>query len=438
MSRPHRRTPAIAMAMFATTLILAGCSGGTSAASGSGTGSGAEEPTEKVTIRFTWWGNEARAEATLAVIEAFEKEHPNITVTPEYSDFGAYWDRIAVDVAGDHAADLITMSGAYPAEYADKGALLDLGEVSDIIDTSDFDETALDLGKIDGTQYSITSGLNSMAMAVDPAVFEAAGVELPDDETWTWDDYAQIAADISAGSPDGAVGSSPMPNDSFLAIWARQHGEPLYAEDGSEVSASKETLTEFFELNKELLDNGGFPDADSIVEDANAAAPEQTLLGLGKQGMKLSWSNQLAAYGTPGLELLKLPGETPTPGAWLRSSMDYAISSTSQHPKEAAMLLDFLVNSEEAASHILSDRGIPANKRIREFITPELDETQLKEIAYLDRLAEVGTPAPLPFPPGSAATLEILQRHLDDLFFGRRSPEELAESLITEVNGSLG
>ena len=47
-----------------------------------------------------------------------------------------------------------------------------------------------------------------MSMVIDPKVFEAAGVELPDDETWTWDDYADIAAEIARKSPQGTFGTN--------------------------------------------------------------------------------------------------------------------------------------------------------------------------------------------------------------------------------------
>ena len=39
-------------------------------------------------------------------------------------------------------------------------------------------------------------------------MFKAAGVPLPDDTTWTWDDYTQICREITAKSPEGVYGCS--------------------------------------------------------------------------------------------------------------------------------------------------------------------------------------------------------------------------------------
>lgn len=152
---------------------------------------------------------------------------------------------MATQIACGTTPDVITMSGAYPSEYASRGVLLDLAKVKDQLDTSKFAEGTVDLGKISGKQYTITAGVNAMSMVIDPKVFEAAGVDLPDDETWTWDDYADIAAQITKNSPQGTFGTTPMANDSFLAVWARQHGEDLYTDDGKKLGISEDTAAEW-------------------------------------------------------------------------------------------------------------------------------------------------------------------------------------------------
>ena len=49
--------------------------------------------------------------------------------------------------------------------------------------------------------------------------------------------------------------------------------------------------------------------------------------------------------------------------------MLYAISAKSQHPKEAAKLLNFLVNDPEGVEIIGTERGIPASKVALEQLT---------------------------------------------------------------------
>ncbi|WP_308929887.1 sugar ABC transporter substrate-binding protein [Arthrobacter sp. SLBN-112] len=416
-------------AAAALALVLTGC-GNSPQAGKAGT---AEHP---VTIRFAWWGNDSRAKTTMEVIKAFEAANPTIKVQGENTEFSSYWDKMATQIAGGTTPDVIAMSGAYPSEYASRGVLLDLDKVKGQIDTSKFAEGTVDLGKINGKQYTITAGVNSMSMVLDPKVFEAAGVPLPDDETWTWDDYARIAAELTKKSPAGTFGTTPMANDSFLAVWARQNGQELYTDDGKKMGISEDTLAKWFELNKNLMETGGAPSASQTVEDGSAQ-PEMTLMGQGKQGMKISWSNQMTSYSGAPLVMMKLPGESKTPGAWLRSSMEYAISSKSSQPKEAALFINYLVNNMDAAGKIKSDRGMPANTELKAGITPLLKETQQKEATYLDRIAAMKIPAPRPFPAGSSATMEVLNRYNTDVLFGKISPRDAAKGMISEVNQNL-
>lgn len=420
----------IAGASAALALVLTGCGAGQQTAK-VGT---AEDP---VTLRFAWWGNDSRAKTTLEVIKDFEAANPTIKVQGENTEFSSYWDKMATQIAGGTTPDVIAMSGSYPSEYSSRGVLLDLDKVKDQLDTSKFADGTVDLGKIDGTQYTITAGVNSMSMVIDPVVFEKAGVKLPDDETWTWDDFADIAAEISKKSPQGTFGTTPMANDSFLAVWARQNGEDLYTDDGKKLGISEDNLARWFELNKKLMESGGAPSASQTVEDGSAQ-PELTLMGQGKQAMKISWSNQMTSYSGSPLVMMKLPGESKEPGAWLRSSMEYAISSKSSNPKEAALFINYLVNNMDAATKIKSDRGMPANTELKAGITPLLKDTQKKEAAYLDRVAELKIEAPKPFPAGSSATLEVLNRYNTDVLFGKISPQDAAKGMTSEVNQNLG
>ena len=55
---------------------------------GQSTEKAAEKTTEKasgdqITLRFMWWGGDARNEATLAVIDQYEKLHPEIRIEAE-------------------------------------------------------------------------------------------------------------------------------------------------------------------------------------------------------------------------------------------------------------------------------------------------------------------------------------------------------------------
>src|SRR5687767_7043614 len=212
----------LSAAVAASVLALSGCAA---------PGTPAADETGPVTIRFTWWGGDARQKATQQVIDSFQAENPNITVVGEYSDWSGYWDKLATQVAANDAPDIIQMDEKFITEYSTRGALLDLSKYD--IDTAKFDEAALNAGKGSKGLTGVAAGINAATILANPAVFKAAGVALPDDSTWTWEDFGRIAAEVTAKSPKGTYGAAAYGTDeASLGVWLRQDGKSLYTEDG--------------------------------------------------------------------------------------------------------------------------------------------------------------------------------------------------------------
>jgi len=425
-----RTTAATASAGLVVLMAAAGC-----AVDQPGTDAAPYDPDEKVTITFSWWGGEERNQITKQAIEGFEEDHPNITVETQSSDFGSYWDMLATQVAGGDAPDLITMGGSYPSEYAGRGALLDLATVSDYLDTSKVPADTLKIGEIDGTQYTVPSGVNALATFLNPAVFEAAGVELPDTSTWTWDDFAEVTHQLSEKSPKGTYGTVPFANSSLLDAWAHQHGEAIFAEDGT-VGVSPETVSAWFQLWLDAQKKGATPQASIFVEDSTAV-PEQSLFGTGKSGITFAWSNFKAdALGDSVIEA-NLPGESEARGNRVGSTMEYAITSKTEHPEAAAMLLDYLVNDPRVVDAVGTDRGVPANAEVREHLRGSLTTVQQKEVDLIDEITASDAGARMPAPEGASTTGDIFTRVMQDVLFERTSPDDAAEQFISEVEDSL-
>ncbi|MEO3754429.1 extracellular solute-binding protein [Streptomyces sp. B6B3] len=424
----NRTLRALATAVPAAALLLTACGGG------SGDDDGVVE------LRYAFWGSDERAQMTQDMIDTFEAENPGIRVEIDYADFGAYFDRLATSVASGDAPDIMTMGGAYHSEYAGRGALLDLAQVGDVIRTDEIPDDLLAHGTFDEALYAIPTGVVGYAMVANPAVFDQAGLELPDDTAWTWDDFAGLCTEIGTALGDDGYGAQDLTNHNTLSLWARQHGEELYTDDG-EVGVSAGTLTDWWDFATGLRDSGCTPSATLSEELASMAAPEQTLIGTNKAGMSLVWSNALEALSTASgeqLELLIPPGESEGEhGMWLGPSMYYTISSGSDHPEEAARLIDFMLNEPAAAEAFLTDRGLPVNPSVREAITDQLTPVQQAEAEYIGRLENaLGAPGS-PDPVGSTETADIVTRLNSEVLFDRTSPEDAAEQMISEVGTAI-
>ncbi|GAA4929157.1 multiple sugar transport system substrate-binding protein [Nonomuraea thailandensis] len=415
-----------ALCLTGVLLAVTAC-GGSPAGGGDGT----------VELRFGWWGNNDRAAATQRVIDAFQKQNPGIKVKGSYTDFNSYFDRLATEVAGGRAPDVITLGGAYPREYGDRGALLDLAETG--LKTDKIGAAALDNGKFGGVQYGVPTGVNAIAVVVNEAVFEQAGVPLPDEDTWTWDDFTRTATELAGKLPEGTFALADPTRTDMLDAYSRQRGEALYTADGK-VGISEGTLVDWWTMTLALMKAGATPPASQTAELITQPAPEQSLMGRGQAAMQFDWSNQLTALGKAAgrpLRLMRVPGESARPGMWLQASQIYSVNARSEHPQEAAKLVDFLVNSPEAGKIILADRGIPANSDVRAAIQDVLGEAEKTQAAFIDALTPKAGPPLVIGPAGSTDTPKILDRVNAEVLFGRQQPAAAAADFVRQVSTAI-
>ncbi|WP_298457363.1 ABC transporter substrate-binding protein [uncultured Cellulomonas sp.] len=440
-ARSTARRALVGAVATAALLTTAACGQGAQTSGEPDAGAPAD-PDEPVTIRFVWWGNEERAQMTNDAVDAFEAANPGIVVETESVDFNSYFDRLATGVAAGDEPDVITMGGAYPREYGDRGVLLDLETVSQDLDLSTLDESALANGYFSDTQYGVPTGVNTYGLIVNPAVFEAAGVELPDDETWDWDEFVDIATEISANTPEGTYGVEDPTSPDTLDLYANQHtGLGLYSPEGT-VAIEPSTVQDWFDMTTTLMEQGASPQASITAELAGQPAPEQTLLGRGLSAMKFGWSNLLTAYSeAAGQDMIMLlpPGESnhEGPGVWLQASQLWTISKNSEHPEASAKLIDYLVNSTEAADFLGANRGIPANAEVREHLSADLTPVQQTEFDVIERVGEHADGDFVVGPTGSTESVAILTRLNDQVLFDQIEPAAAAEQFVAELTAAV-
>lgn len=412
-------------------LVLTACSGGS-------TDSAPELSDKPVTIRATWWGADARAQLTNEAIAAFEKKYPNIKVKGEYKDWSGYWDALATTTAAKDSPDVIQMDELYLASYADRGALYDLGQVKKILATSQFDDQALATGQVNGTQYALPVGVGVSSVLVNTDMFKKYGVDIPDDKTWTWDDYAKVAKELTDKSGGKIHGASGAPG--FYAgdvkYWARQQGGELFDKDGN-VSLKPEALVKMWEYGLDLISSGAGVKASTMVEDLTAGVTAGSF-ATGKAAMMGAYNTQVTALQEAtgaNLKLLQPPHVGTTKANFFKPSMYWAVSGQSKHPAEAAAFVDFMLNDPAAADILKTERGIPANKEMLKHIEAGLTGPD-KAAAEYGNEATTGD-APVVTPNGGSGIEPMLQRYTQEVYFKKTSPEDAAKAFIKELQGEI-
>ena len=227
------------------------------AAQGNGSSSDGE-----TTLRVSTWGNDSRLKLTQQAVDAFTKANPDIEVNVENSEWTSYWDKLATATAANDSPDVIQMDESYIAAYGSRGALLDLDTVKNDLDLSAMDAKVLDTGKVGGTFVGAPIGTANFSVAVNPKVLQQAGVKMPDDKTWTWDDLANASAQVTAklGSK-GVYGFDGFGTGTAeLGAWARQRGEEVWPTDG-QTAVSAATITSYFDYANKLIQTKATPAA---------------------------------------------------------------------------------------------------------------------------------------------------------------------------------
>lgn len=425
----HSRTATAAGMAIALGLTLGAC--------GSSSGSPAEGDGN---ITFSWWGSDPRHKANEAIMESFMDTTEGVTVKGDYSDFSGYWDKLATTTAGGDAPDVITMDEKYLQEYAGRGALANLTEL-DGLDLSKFDDASLALGEFEDGLYGLSTGQNAYVVMVNEDLFQQAGLEIPDDTTWTWEDYYDISAEISS-KLDGVVGTDYGAQDVDLRIWLRQQGESLYNEEAGEVGYTDENVASWFQHLLDVRDVAKAPSAAEYTEGISGTF-EAGALPTNKAAMGWYWSNQLAALRTASgsnISMLRAPshsGNAADNGMYYKASMYWSVSAKASDPEAAAQFVDYLANNEDAAKKMLVDRGVPVNPDMAAAIRPELNESDQTVVAFLDEIRPDMEEAPKPSPVGAGGVQDVVKRYVSQVLFDNLTPEEATERMTDEISGMI-
>jgi multiple sugar transport system substrate-binding protein len=417
------------LAAAATTAGLAGCAPGSSGGGGGGGSSSSD-------LTFAWWSNEVRTKNTNAMIDAYTKANPGVKISGQPGEFSTYWDKLATQVAGNTAPDIIQMDMAYISEYGNRGALLDLSKV----DTSKFLEGTVDSGKINDTLYGINAGINSVTLMANPKLFEKAGVDLPDDTTWTWDSLIDTAAEVASKAKLKFGVSQIFQNDSGLQTWLRQNGKDLF--NGNDLGFDAADAQGFFDLMVKAQKAGAIADPALITEEATKSI-DQSTLALGTGAMQVQWSNQIEALNKAAgteLTILRFPslaGKATERKAWYKASMLYSASAKTKNPDAVIAFIDWMVNSPDSANIGLAERGIPANTEVSESIKSKLSESQQAVAKFITEIKPEVSGTPQAPPPGGGKIGDTMLRYQTEVLFGRQSTAEAAQKFVDEAKSNL-
>jgi multiple sugar transport system substrate-binding protein len=418
---------ALGAALVATT--TAACGGGGGSDGGSG---------DTVTLRFEWWGNPDRAKLTEQAIDLFEQKNPTIKIQTSFAEFDAYFQKMATQIAGGSAPDVLQMDYRFISEYGGRNVLLEFGTAGATVNTSQMNPALLESGKVNGKVYGIPMTQNTQSFTYDPAAWKKAGAKLPADG-WTWSDLEEAASKISADTGNKVRGVVDFGGiEDWFEVWLRQRGKTLYTADGK-LGYTAADVAAYWQMTDRLRRSGAATPADVTTKLDGSQTNDPVAQQTAASGFGYDSGFTPETFEIFGREVALAP--FPTDGAELgqyaKPSMLISIARRSKHPREAARFIDFLLNDPAAGKVLGLSRGMPVNGQIRDTVGAGL--TGPPKVAYefekavLPKLKN----APPPPPKGSGEVKAAFQRVYDDVSFERSSPQEAAEKFIQEAQQAL-
>jgi multiple sugar transport system substrate-binding protein len=424
--RRHRRTwLGVAAVFVAASLVAAGCSSGDSTSSNG-----------KVTLNFSWWGDDTRAKVTQDAINLFTKAHPNITVKTQYAPFGPYGTKLATQVSGGNAPDLFQIDRSYQSQYSAEGVLADLGKYGSALKLDGIDPNFLASGKYDGKQMAVPFGQTTQVIVVDTTKLQQLGVPAPQ-PTWTWQDLQSWGEQVHSKS-GGKVFGLADPGGTWGAFesWQYQHGKQLYA--NGKVAFTQADLESFWNFTQGMAKSGAATPA--TVTATIDGVPADEPVAKGTAVAEWDYDSVFASYTgatKDQLQILPLPNVDGKTGMYAKPSMLLAVASRSKHPQEAAELMSFLVNDSQAANVLGTGRGLFPNTQVRSTLASSATGPT-KQVYDLEASVQSSfIPTPPAPPKGDSDLLAAMTRIYQGVTAGQQSVAAGAKAFMQQAQSSI-
>lgn len=401
---------------------------------------------ENVSLRFAWWGSDARHEATLNAIELYESKYPNVKIEGEYQGYDGYQQKLMTQMAGGTEPDLITLDYVwYPDLSAQSSAFLDLSSAQNVDLTTYNQATLDDFCTMDDKIIALPMGLNGFGIMINKAFYEKHNI--PEDTQWTWESMIEKGREINSsnsaehlfaiesGTSTGGLG--PFVLNSYLYS---KTGKYWTSDETKTIDVTKEELAEAFKIIKDLYESGT---AQPIGEASLFTGQmEQNPKWLNNEmGFTVDWSGTIGKYqeaiGAENFTVGTPPSAKDGKNTEIanKPSMVLAVSNNSANAETAAHFANWLLNDPEAAVILGTQRSIPANSNSLQALK-DADAIDPAVSQMVEAASENPAP-PAPFIQGNSEVADIVKNICEEVAFGTIEPDAAADKFITEVGAKL-
>ena len=395
-------------------------------------------------LSFSWWGGDARHEATQKAVEAFTAA-TGVPVENTYSAWTGWEDKMSQYFASDSAFDVnqVNWNWLFSFTNADGSSkFYDLNEVADVIDLTQFSEAALAQCTVDGKLLAIPVSMTGRIFYWNETTFEKAGLETPK----TLADLMNAGKVFAEKLGDDFYPLALGPYDKMILMV--HYLECKYGTDwvtDGKLNYTVEQVAEGMQFIQDLEDGHVIPTAATLTGDGADALDKNPKWMEGKYAGIFEWDSSASKFESALNEGQSfVVGDYFTDmgeyqGGFTKVSLALAIANTAEDKKTAAQLIEFLLNSEEGARLLNSQRGIPLSAKANALCQSEgllnakVAEANGKVLAWCKNALD---------PKFEAAALKnsdgVYYDAFDGLSYEDYDVNEAAEVLVEGINEVLG
>lgn len=416
-----RRTFLAATAVLGAATGLSAC--GKQNDSGGGGGGELTKDTKADLTLFYW--DKAQTPTVEANIAAFNKEYPNIKVTPSVAVYKDYWTKLRTQAEGEQLPDVFWMNGPSFQLYAANGMLADLSDLSDVAWDS-YPKALVELYTHENKKYGIPKDYDTIACFINRRLFEQAGLAIPE-SGWTWEEHREAAKAVKAAGATWGVVAKLASNQTTYYNTMHQAGG-FILKDGRSGFDDPMSI-EGIQYWRDLVTDGSLPGVEVIADSEPSDLFKNDDIGILWAG---SWSTKPLREKFTGDELVVVPLPKKAQEATIIHGLSYAASAKSKNLAAAKALVKMMTTQAANQTEANNGTAIPAFTGTQQVW---VDQAPSWKLDVFTKAAEsYAVPYPVSKNTNAWADKETI---LNDVWTGKSDAATVCAQLAGEVNTQL-
>jgi ABC-type glycerol-3-phosphate transport system substrate-binding protein len=356
-------------------LLLSGCASG---------GDDGDDGTVTLEFLSLAWQEES-IEATNALVDQWNAEHPDVQVKYVQGDWANVHDYLLTSFMGGEAPDIFHDDASDLIDFANGGYLADLTNLlpdalrSDIPERS-WQTTTYELDSGETGVYGVPFLQEPRVLIANAELLERSGVRVPTtDNPWTWEEFEEASRALTTDDTYGVAWSMSEPVSQTVNLALSTGGQVFYEDaDGENEIRYGEPDSAVAELiSRQVNEDHTAPDSSLGMTGSDTLpgffAGQYAMLPL-----NFSYRQQLAQQAPDGFDWTVLP--MPTGGEEYGLAQGVApqtlsVSEDSDHQREAAEFIAYLTRADHAVDLALGDWMLPTSQTA--LADPALNTTDL-------------------------------------------------------------